>query len=215
MSAQGQNKAWITRIFYEMVNRLIYTERYKSCNPCLKKNSEFISSFPESSEGLPLRLPAQMISPFSNTRVGRHGQVLRPSSVLPPYSCIYPLFRFLSVSFPEFAAAADDELAKFHLALFYFSLLRQQVALQGGVEPCGSSHRCRLPSCRREDDHVAVRDVQPVSRMDSQVYTEPLARDPVSQRFASPTAIFRHFKFADVDIHLSSLPRKAAASPFT
>ena len=34
----------------------------------------------------------------------------------------------------EFAGRRDDELAEFHLALFYFSLLRQQVALQGGVE---------------------------------------------------------------------------------
>ena len=32
------------------------------------------------------------------------------------------------------------------------------------------------------------------------VYTEPLAQMQFSQRFASPTAIFRHFKFADVDI---------------
>ena len=55
---RGINKAWITRIFYEMVNRLIYMSAINPCNPCLKK-LKFISSFPESSEGQPLRLPAR------------------------------------------------------------------------------------------------------------------------------------------------------------
>lgn len=103
----------------------------------------------------------------------------------------------------EFAAAADDELAELHLALFYFSLLRQQVALQSGVEFLQLVVVADyLQLVAREDDHVAVRDVQPVRAAvnAAHVNTETLAQMQLSQRFASPTAIFWYFKFADVDI---------------
>ena len=103
----------------------------------------------------------------------------------------------------EFAGRRDDELAEFHFALFYFSLLGQQVALQGGIEfqqlVVVADY---LQLVAREDDHVAVRDVQAVGTAvnAAHVNTETLAQMQLSQRFASPTAIFWHFKFADVDI---------------
>ena len=103
----------------------------------------------------------------------------------------------------EFAGRRDDELAEFHLALFYFSLLRQQVALQGDIEFLQLVVVADyLQLVAREDDHVAVRDVQAVGTAvnAAHVNTETLAQMQLSQRFASPTAIFWHFKFADVDI---------------
>ena len=103
----------------------------------------------------------------------------------------------------EFAGRRDDELAEFHFALFYFSLLRQQIALQGGVEFLQLVVVADyLQLVARKDDHVAVRDVQAVGTAANaaHVNTETLAQMQLSQRFASPTAIFRHFKFADVDI---------------
>ena len=114
-----------------------------------------------------------------------------------PYSAFYQRLS------QEFAAAADDELAEFHFALFYFSLLRQQVALQGGVEFLQLVVVADyLQLVARKDDHVAVRDVQAVGTAANaaHVNTETLAQMQFSQRFASPTAIFWHFKFADVDI---------------
>ncbi len=109
----------------------------------------------------------------------------------------------------EFAGRRDDELAELHLALFYFSLLRQQVALQGGVEFLQLVVVADyLQFVAREDDHVAVRDVQAVGTAvnAAQVDTETLAQMKFSQRFACPTAVFRHFKFADVDIPVQELP---------
>lgn len=103
----------------------------------------------------------------------------------------------------EFAGRRDDELAEFHFALFYFSLLGQQVALQGGIEFLQLVIVADyLQLVAREDDHVAVRDVQPVRAAvnAAHVNTETLAQMQFSQRFASPTAIFWYFKFADVDI---------------
>lgn len=103
----------------------------------------------------------------------------------------------------EFAGRRDDELAEFHFALFYFSLLRQQVALQSGIEFLQLVVVADyLQFVAREDDHVAVRDVQPVRAAvnAAHVNTETLAQMQLSQRFASPTAIFWYFKFADVDI---------------
>ena len=62
------------------------------------------------------------------------------------------------------------------------SLLRQQVALQGGVEFLQLVVVADyLQFVAREDDHVAVRDVQPVRAAvnAAQVYTETAGADAV------------------------------------
>ncbi len=159
-----------------------------------------------------------MMSPFLKTRVGDTCvRFSRPSSISPTTMQLYRSLMPLSMSvLPRNSLVeVDDELAELHLALFYFSLLRQQVALQGGVEFLQLVVVADyLQFVAREDDHVAVRDVQAVGTAvnAAQVNTETLAQMQLSQRFASPTAIFRHFKFADVDIPGPAVcPRRAAA----
>ena len=117
-----------------MVNRLIYMSAINPCNPCLK-NSSLLALFLNLLKVSLFAYQPDDIAFFEYSGRQNTGQVLpalfqsyHHTVVFIPYSAFYQCLS------QEFAAAADDELAKFHFALFYFSLLRQQVALQGGVE---------------------------------------------------------------------------------
>ena len=146
------------------------------CNPCLKKNSSLLALFLNLLKVSLFAYQPDDIAFFEYSGRQNTGQVLpalfqsyHHTVVFIPYSAFYQCLS------QEFAAAADDELAKFHLALFYFSFLRQQVALQGGVEFLQLVVVADyLQFVAREDDHVAVRDVQPVRAAvnAAQVYTD-------------------------------------------